>query len=235
MPAIITSILAAITVLFFLPLPLHGASCMKAELYALEKDSSRPKFFFNSKQTESGDIIVRYNEFTDEAGKLVATEKIEFNKGQLTYYKLEHLQREAVTEVKRHRGLLQVKHQDNKGKERDDEFATDKDLILPPQLIDKVVSSLKEVKEGRSVEFRLLIPDLFQVVTFTAKKVESKRAGLRVRIRPAYAYIALFVDPLYFSFNSNGKVETIEGQTLLLDERKKDFKAQTRISQTECL
>jgi hypothetical protein len=205
---------------------------LKAEVFPLNKVSGPPTFRYSSQEESHGDLVIRTAKFVKGDGELAASEKITFKRHkdheEITLYELQQLQTNTHVQVTLEGAKYQVELQEGKDHPKHETDSAGADVILPPALLSSMLERWDLWQHDGKWEFKLLLPDLLMTVTMKIEVAERSSEKLKLKLKPAYFYIAAFVSPLYFEWDAkNRKIAKIEGTTLLRDEKNGQFKATT--------
>ena len=218
---------------------------MLADLYDLKSTSNTAKFHFSRRDTLKGEkpneILTRETVFKDAKDQVAVSELVTFKgsneESGLDHYEVEQKQTQDSIKVsvkanEKKEPIYCVEVTDKKGTLKTENFRIQPDLLLPPFLVYEMQNHWENWLKSQVWEFRLLVPDLFQTVTFKVfvdtDSEKRKENVIRLKMKPANFAISAFVSPLYFEFNQKTKtLLRAEGRTLLLDENGDPFVART--------
>ncbi len=214
------------------------SSALEAKLYPLNseaRDKSAQDFVyrFQSEDRVQEKKAVRVTKFETKSGEVVAEEKVVLgDKGLVEEYVLDHRQQKLVVKIQRTELRYQAEISKSGKVRRDSARAGSEgksEVVLPPFIVDRIQRDLANLEKGVKTEFKVLIPDLMQTITFRAQLDRIENGRVVIQLSPANWIISIFAPPpLFFFFDkkTNALLEA-HGQTLLVDEKGKPFFSRT--------
>jgi 4-hydroxybenzoate polyprenyltransferase len=215
-------------------------SALEAKLYPLNSNSGDKAamdfvYRFHSKDRVIEKKTLREAKFETKTGETVAQERVVFGeKGQVEEYVLDHRQQNLVITITKSKGRFEAEISKSGKVTKDSAGAggsegTDSEVVLPPLIIERLQRDLTVLERGEKTEFKVLIPDLMQTITFRAQRDRVENGRVVIRLSPANWLISMFAPPpLFFFFDVTTKtVIEAHGQTLLIDEKGKPFFSRT--------
>lgn len=86
-------------------------------------------------------------------------------------------------------------------------------VVTGPTLVGFIVRHLDELRTDKSIGVRMAILDRLETIGFTLQQVSSQPGQTQVRMRASALLMRLFIDPVYFTFDSaTGKLLHLEGR-----------------------
>ncbi len=84
-------------------------------------------------------------------------------------------------------------------------------VVTGPTLVGYIAQHLDELRAGTSLPVAMGVLDRLETIGFRLQKVRSSPEQTRIRMRPSSWLVRLVMDPIYFTFDSTGKLARIEG------------------------
>jgi len=97
----------------------------------------------------------------------------------------------------------QVTYERLKGTDRETRAErVDGPVVVGPTLVGYIVRHLDQLQAGEEIEVRLAVLDRLDTYGFKLKAVEAGPGQTRIRMKPSSFLIAMAVEPLYFTFET---------------------------------
>jgi hypothetical protein len=85
-------------------------------------------------------------------------------------------------------------------------------VVVGPTLYGFVFQNWEKLLSGDSVDFRFAVISRLETVGFILQKVISSDNLVRIRMKASSPFIALIVDPIYFTFSADRHLVSLEGR-----------------------
>jgi hypothetical protein len=192
----------------------------QAKLY--EVGSARSRVLFDYELSESRDGQHRFTQYADATGTLVAREDLLMEHGELRRYRLDLLTAGRSGRIERAGDRLSFSYtRDGRTDTNIEDYA--ENVVVGLMLVPYIRSHWTELIEGRELPVRFAVADRLETVGFRLARVEQARLedAVTIAFKPSSFIIRLLVDPLYFTFTSDGDtvLEIFGRTTPLLREK----------------
>lgn len=179
---------------------------IKATLYEKGSQLTKPLFRYEKSTFSKGDDRRVEVQFKEMDGRLALKERVEYSLTQ-GFHKMErdHMQIGEITTVERKQNEV-VFFRSEKGKEYNDREKFNESVICNDQINSVIQKSWAEVMQGKTLEFRLLVPSRLETVGFrvSKKSEEGELKGqltITFQLEPTSMFIRSFVDPIVFHYS----------------------------------
>lgn len=205
-----------------------------AKIYDL-KDRTKHMFDYKSDFEITGDTKTIVNTIMDLTGEVLVVEKtIVKTDGTLVSFEQDQKQLKTTGKLEVADGKAHFTFTRD-GKTKTDDEKAGADFIVTPTLVAYVQKHWDQVMKGETVKMRLGVLDRLETVGFQMKKDSEKeldgQAAVVLKMKPSSVIISALVNPLFFSFSSDGKhLLTLEGRTnvkIPVEGKLKDFDGYT--------
>jgi hypothetical protein len=197
-----------------------------SKIFEIGKTDSPPPFIQKTQIKNTADGSFTSDAYIeDESGKIVMTEKVVVDKGQLVSQYVEQLQSSEAWDLLVKDKVAHYRHfKLNDGQKKlvdSEDFPIEESNFSNGPMIESFAANKWDaLTAGDSVKFHLSILELQKSVTFTLKKTKlSERNGhsvLVVQMKPANFLISMLVDPMQLEFDiTSKKLVYFKGRTPL--------------------
>jgi hypothetical protein len=204
-----------------------------AKIY--DKSSNKQKLLFVSdhrEKTDKTNNTVIHRTFSYPDGKIAVEEEITLLNNKIQKMALSQKQTLEEGSLEVRDGKIYFSYTKNGKTNTDNEKLTD-NLVVGGTIVPYLQKNWATVLEGKDVNVRYAALDRKETVGFKFFKVEEKKFegkdAIIVKMKPSSFLIAAIVDPLYFTFSSDGSdLYEIVGRTapkIQIDGKWKDLDA----------
>jgi hypothetical protein len=183
-----------------------------------DKESHQTKVLYRWQRVEQGDakhLSVKL-QFKNIDGTLAAEETATVENSKVVEYAVNQVQTNERGKLLVNEGKVNFEYTREGKTETNQENLAD-NLVVPPTVVDYVLARFDKIKAGETIPVRLGVLDRKETVGFEFFKDKDKSTPdtVVVKMKPSSIFIAAVVDPLYFTFDSEGKgLIEIVGRTL---------------------
>ncbi len=86
-------------------------------------------------------------------------------------------------------------------------------VVVGPTLVGHIVRHLGALRAGEVLGVRLAVLERLETIGFELQAVDGQPGKTRIRVKPSSFFVALMVDPLYFTFDTaTAKLVRLEGR-----------------------
>jgi len=85
-------------------------------------------------------------------------------------------------------------------------------VVVGPTLYGFIYQNWERLLSGDKVDFRFAVISRLETVGFVLQKVSSSDNLVRIRMKASSPFIALMVDPIYFTFSPDRRLVSLEGR-----------------------
>jgi hypothetical protein len=173
------------------------------------KAGGRLLFTFRRTATQTGDVVFVLREFHNPDGSLAARERVRYERGRLARFELEEQQtggmgHAAVELPGNQRQRIQFQYTARSGRAEKQKSETVRDeLLISDMLPGFIAEHWDELSRGGTLKFRYIVVPRLETIAFklrfeTTAQADGKKV-VRIKMEPANALIAQFLEPLVFS------------------------------------
>jgi hypothetical protein len=199
---------------FYSPLVAAEADYLAPELLTgsiYEKAGGRLIFTFRRTATQTGDVVYVLRDFHNPDGSLAARERVRYQGGRLVSFELDETQTGAtgqavVESLSNQRQRVRFEYTTRSGgkEKRRQKSETLRDPVLISDMLPGfIVEHWAELSRGDTVKFRYIVVPRLETVAFKLRWYTTAVVGgkkfLGIKMEPANAFIAQFLDPLVFT------------------------------------
>jgi hypothetical protein len=176
-----------------------------------DKPDGRLLFTFRRIATQTGEVVSVLREFHNPDGSLAAQERVRYERGRLVRFELDERQAGArghaiVESLANERQQVQFEYTTRPGraeKRRQKSETVGGEVLISDMLPGFMAKHWDELSRGEIVRFRYIVVPRLETIAFKLRRdttVELRgQKVVRIKMEPANAFIAQFLDPLVFT------------------------------------